>query len=101
MAKASSIQKNLKREYLISKFRNKRKKLKNLLKNKNLSMEERLKIQSKLDDIPKSSSRVRFRNRCKLTGRARGVYRKFGLSRIKIRELSLEGKLPGVIKSSW
>ena len=91
MAKASSIQKNLKREYLISKFRNKRKKLKNLLKNKNLSMEERLKIQSKLDDIPKSSSRVRFRNRCKLTGRARGVYRKFGLSRIKIRELSLEG----------
>ena len=101
MAKASSIQKNLKREYLISKFRNKRKKLKNLLKNKNLSMEERLKIQSKLDDIPKSSSRVRFRNRCKLTGRARGVYRKFGLSRIKIRELSLDGKLPGVIKSSW
>ena len=101
MAKASSIQKNLKREYLISKFRNKRQNLKNLLKNKNLSMEERLKIQSKLDDIPKSSSRVRFRNRCKLTGRARGVYRKFGLSRIKIRELSLDGKLPGVIKSSW
>ena len=101
MAKASSIQKNLKREYLISKFRNKRKKLKNLLKNKNLSMEERLKIQSKLDDIPKSSSRVRFRNRCKLTGRSRGVYRKFGLSRIKLRELSLEGKLPGVTKSSW
>jgi len=101
MAKASSIQKNLKREYLINKYRDKRQKLKNLLINKNLSMEERLKIQSKLDDIPKSSSRVRFRNRCILTGRARGVYRKFGLSRIKIRELSLEGKLPGVTKSSW
>ena len=64
-------------------------------------MEERFKIQLKINDLPRSSSRVRFRNRCKLTGRARGVYRKFGLSRIKIRELSLAGKLPGVVKSSW
>ena len=68
---------------------------------KNLSMEDRFNIQFKLNDLPRSSSRVRYRNRCKLTGRSRGVYRKFGLSRIKIRELSLEGKLPGVIKSSW
>ena len=101
MARSSLIQKNLKKEHLINKFKNKRKKLKEKLKNKNLSMEERFNIQLKLDDLPKSSSRVRYRNRCKLTGRSRGVYRKFGLSRIKIRELSLEGKLPGVTKSSW
>ena len=101
MAKTSLIQKNIKKEMLIKNFRNKRKKLKDKLKNKKLTMEERLKIQLKINDLPRSSSRVRFRNRCKLTGRARGVYRKFGLSRIKIRELSLAGKLPGVVKSSW
>ena len=72
-----------------------------MLKNKKLSMEERLLLQSKLSDLPNASSRVRFRNRCKLTGRARGVYRKFGLSRIKIRELSPQGMLPGMVKSSW
>tara|TARA_Y100000590_G_scaffold457533_1_gene610365 strand:+ start:1804 stop:2109 length:306 start_codon:yes stop_codon:yes gene_type:complete len=101
MAKTSLIQKNIKKEMLIKNFRNKRKKLKDKLKNKKLTMEERFKIQLKINDLPRSSSRVRFRNRCKLTGRARGVYRKFGLSRIKIRELSLAGKLPGVVKSSW
>ena len=101
MAKTSLIQKNIKKEMLIKNFRNKRKKLKDKLKNKKLTMEERFKIQLKINDLQRSSSRVRFRNRCKLTGRARGVYRKFGLSRIKIRELSLSGKLPGVIKSSW
>ena len=101
MAKASSVQKNLKKENLIKRYRNKRKKLKNMQKNKKISVEERFNIQKKINELPKSSSRVRFRNRCKLTGRSRGIYRKFGLSRIKIRELSLEGKLPGVIKSSW
>ena len=101
MAKTSLIQKNIKKEMLIKNFRNKRKKLKDKLKNKKLTMEERFKIQLKINDLPRSSSRVRFRNRCKLTGRARGVYRKFGLSRIKIREISLAGKLPGVVKSSW
>ena len=101
MAKTSLIQKNIKKEMLIKNFRNKRKKLKDKLKNKKLTMEERFKIQLKINDLPRSSSRVRFRNRGKLTGRARGVYRKFGLSRIKIRELSLAGKLPGVVKSSW
>ena len=101
MAKASSVQKNLKKENLIKRYRNKRKKLKNMQKNKKISVEERFNIQKKINELPKSSSRVRFRNRCKLTGRSRGVYRKFGLSRIKIRELSLQGKLPGVVKSSW
>ena len=101
MAKKSSIDKNNKRNKLIEKFKNKRLELKRKIKDKKLSIEERLQIQFKLDDLPRSSSRVRHRNRCELTGRSRGVYRKFGLSRIKIRELSLDGKLPGVIKSSW
>ena len=101
MAKKSLITKNQNKQNLINKFRNKREKLKKLLKSKELSMEKRFIIQNKLNDLPKSSSRVRYRNRCTLTGRSRGVYRKFGLSRIKLRELSLQGKLPGMIKSSW
>tara|TARA_Y100000590_G_C15723971_1_gene1014498 strand:+ start:2250 stop:2555 length:306 start_codon:yes stop_codon:yes gene_type:complete len=101
MAKKSLITKNQNKQNLINKFRNKREKLKKLLKSKELSMEKRFTIQNKLNDLPKSSSRVRYRNRCTLTGRSRGVYRKFGLSRIKLRELSLQGKLPGMIKSSW
>ena len=68
---------------------------------KSISIEERLKLQNKLNDLPRNSSNIRYRNRCKLTGRTRGVYRKFGLSRIKIRELSMSGDLPGMIKSSW
>ena len=64
-------------------------------------MEERFKIQAKISELPRDGSRVRVRNRCELTGRTRGVYRKFGLSRIKIRELSMAGLLPGVVKSSW
>jgi len=68
---------------------------------KNLSMEERFKIQSKLNDLPRDSANIRVRNRCELTGRTRGVYRKFGLSRIKLRELSMSGSLPGIVKSSW
>jgi len=64
-------------------------------------MDERFKLQSKLNDLPRDSSNARIRNRCKLTGRTRSVYRKFGLSRIKLRELSMAGLLPGVVKSSW
>ena len=101
MAKQSSIQKNFRRQKLVNKFQEKRINLKNKMRDKNISMEERLKFQSTMNDLPRDSSRVRIRNRCKLTGRSRGVYRKFGLSRIKIRELSMSGSLPGVIKSSW
>ena len=78
MAKKSLITKNQNKQNLINKFRNKREKLKKLLKSKELSMEKRFTIQNKLNDLPKSSSRVRYRNRCTLTGRSRGVYRKFG-----------------------
>tara|TARA_B100001964_G_C14088475_1_gene533691 strand:+ start:510 stop:815 length:306 start_codon:yes stop_codon:yes gene_type:complete len=101
MAKQSSIQKNNKRKLMVKKFRSKRLSLKKKMNDKNLSMEERFKLQSKINDLPRDGSRVRVRNRCELTGRTRGVYRKFGLSRIKIRELSMAGSLPGVVKSSW
>ena len=101
MAKLSSVQKNLNRLKLIDKFSNKRKNLKKKIMDKGISIEERLKLQNKLNDLPRNSSSIRYRNRCKLTGRTRGVYRKFGLSRIKIRELSMSGDLPGMIKSSW
>ncbi len=101
MAKQSSIQKNINRRNIVKKFNKKRQSLKNQIMKKNLSIEERFKIQAKLNELPRDSSKIRVRNRCKLTGRTRGVYRKFGLSRIKIRELSMSGALPGVVKSSW
>ena len=101
MAKQSSIQKNLNRRDIVKKFNEKRQSLKKQIMKKDLSIEERFKIQSKLNELPRDSSKIRVRNRCKLTGRTRGVYRKFGLSRIKIRELAMSGELPGVVKSSW
>ena len=101
MAKLSSVQKNLNRLKLIEKFNNKRNILKKKIMDKTISIEERLKLQNKLNDLPRNSANIRYRNRCKLTGRTRGVYRKFGLSRIKIRELSMSGDLPGMVKSSW
>ena len=101
MAKLSSIQKNLFRKKLVNKFKSKRLKLKKQIMKKDLSMEERFNLQKKLNELPRNSSHIRIRNRCELTGRTRGVYRKFGLSRIKLRELSMKGSLPGVVKSSW
>ena len=101
MAKQSSIQKNLNRKKIVSKFKKLRKELKDKIMNKNLTIEERFKLQTKMNDLPRDSSSIRVRNRCKLTGRSRGNYRKFGLSRIKLRELSMSGSLPGVVKSSW
>ena len=101
MAKQSSIQKNLNRRNIVKKFNEKRQSLKKQIMKKDLSIEERFKIQSKLNELPRDSSIIRVRNRCILTGRTRGFYRKFGLSRIKIRELSMSGALPGVVKSSW
>ena len=101
MAKQSSIQKNINRRKIVSKFRNIRQSLKKKVMKKDLSMEERIKIQEKLNDLPRDSAHIRVRNRCEITGRTRGNYRKFGLSRIKLRELSMAGSLPGVVKSSW
>ena len=101
MAKLSSVQKNISRFKLIEKLKSKRRVLKSKIKDKKLSLEERMKFQNKLNELPRNSSAIRHRNRCEITGRSRGVYRKFGLSRIKIRELSMTGDLPGVVKSSW
>ena len=101
MAKLSSVQKNLFRQKLIKKFKTKRDALKSKIKDKNISLEERISYQNKLNDLPRNGSAIRYRNRCEVTGRPRGNYRKFGLSRIKLRELSMTGDLPGVVKSSW
>ena len=101
MAKTSSIQRNLKRMRLVKKFMKKRKELKKIISNKKLPLEERFKAQQKLSKLPKNSSKIRIRNRCQITGRPHGVYRKLKISRIALRQLGLEGKIPGMVKSSW
>ncbi len=101
MAKQSSINKNNRRLKISNKFYEKRKKLKKIIMDKNISLEERFKAQMKLSSLPRNSSRTRVRNRCQITGRPHGVYRKLKISRIALRELGLEGKIPGMIKASW
>ena len=101
MAKLSSINKNNKRIKLSNRFYAKRKKLKDIIMDKKLSLEERFKAQQKLSSLPRNSSKIRIRNRCEITGRPHGVYRKLKISRIALRELTLEGKIPGMVKSSW
>ena len=101
MAKLSSINKNNKRIKLSSKFYLKRKKLKDIIMNKKLTLEERFKAQQKLSKLPRNSAKNRVMNRCQITGRPHGVYRKLKISRIALRKLGLEGKIPGMIKSSW
>ena len=101
MAKMSSINKNNKRIKLSDRFFNKRKKLKSIIMNKKLDLEERFKAQQKLAKLPRNSSKTRVMNRCQITGRPHGVYRKLKISRIALRKLGLEGKIPGMIKSSW
>ena len=101
MAKMSSINKNNKRLKLSNKFYKKRKDLKKIIMNKNLSLEERFKAQQKLSKLPRNSAKIRVRNRCQITGRPHGVYRKLKISRIALRQLGLQGKIPGMVKSSW
>jgi small subunit ribosomal protein S14 len=101
MAKKSSVNRNKKRIALNLKFENKRKKLKEIIMNKQLPLEERFKAQLKLSNLPRNSSKTRVRNRCQITGRPHGVYRKLKISRIALRQLGLEGKIPGMVKSSW
>ena len=101
MAKTSSIQTNLKRIKLVKKFLKKRENLKKIIKNKKLPLEERFAAQLKLAKIPRNSAKVRIRNRCEITGRPHGVYRKLKISRIALRDLASEGKIPGMTKSSW
>ena len=101
MAKTSAIQRNLKRIKLSKKFDKKRKKLKAIVRNKTLPLNERFLAQLKLSKLPKNSSKIRIRNRCAITGRPHGVYRKFKISRIALREMASSGKIPGMTKSSW
>ena len=101
MAKKSVIQRNKKRERVVKKFANKRKALKAIAGNKDLSSEERFNAWIKLARIPRNSSATRVRLRCELSGRARGNYKKFRLSRIAVRDLASKGQIPGMVKSSW
>ena len=101
MAKLSSINKNNKRIKLANKFYKKREKLKKIIMNKKLPLEERFIAQQKLSKLPRNSAKVRVMNRCQITGRPHGVYRKLRISRIALRQLGLQGKIPGLVKSSW
>ena len=101
MAKVSSIQKNLKRIRLAKKFLKKREDLKKIIKNRKLPLAERFAAQLKIAKLPRNSAKIRIRNRCEITGRPRGVYRKLRISRIALRDLASKGKIPGMTKSSW
>ena len=101
MAKLSAINKNNKRITLAEKYYKKRKNLKKIIMDKKLSFEDRFKAQQKLSKLPRNSAKIRVRNRCQITGRPHGVYRKLKISRIALRQLCLEGKIPGMVKSSW
>ena len=101
MAKLSAVNKNNRRIKLSDKFYKKRDKLKKIVMNKKLPLEERFKAQQKLSKLPRNSAKNRIMNRCQITGRPHGVYRKLKISRIALRQLGLQGKIPGLIKSSW
>ena len=101
MAKTSAIQKNLKRINLSKKFLKKRIALKKIIKDKKLPLSERFAAQLKLNKLPKNSAKIRVVNRCEITGRPHGVYRKLKISRIALRDMASSGKIPGMTKSSW
>jgi small subunit ribosomal protein S14 len=101
MAKQSSIEKNNRRAKQAKQSFAKRQKLKDIILKKDTPMDERLDAVRRLSELPKNGALIRVRNRCVLTGRPRGYYRKFGMSRIALRDLGSKGLLPGVTKSSW
>ena len=101
MAKLSAINKNNKRIRMTDRFFSRRKKLKKIVMNKKLPLEERFNAQQKLSKLPRNSAKTRVMNRCQITGRPHGVYRKLKISRIALRQLGLQGKIPGLVKSSW
>ena len=101
MAKLSLINRELKRELLVKKYKGKRDALKAIIDDSKRSDEERMEARLKLQQLPRNSSPSRQRNRCALTGRPRGTYRKFGLARNKLREAIMSGQVPGVVKGSW
>ena len=101
MAKTSAVEKNKQRRRLAKKYGVKRAKLKAVARNRSLAVEERFAARLKLAELPRNSAPVRIRNRCELSGRPRGYYRKFKLSRIALRDLASTGQIPGMVKSSW
>ena len=101
MAKLSAINKNKSRIKLSDKLFKKRQALKKIIMDKKISLEDRFKAQQKLSNLPRNSAKNRVMNRCEITGRPHGVYRKLKISRIALRKLGLEGKIPGMVKSSW
>jgi len=101
MAKTSMVERDKRRRKLIMKHAKQRAELREIVKNTKLSDEERLAATIKLQKLPRDSSYTRFRNRCQLTGRPRGYYRKFGLARNKLREIMMRGEVPGIVKASW
>ena len=101
MAKLSSVNKNNKRIKLSDKFYKKREKLKKIVMDKKIPLEERFKAQQKLSKLPRNSAKNRVMNRCQITGRPHGVYRKLKISRIALRDMASSGKIPGITKSSW
>ena len=101
MAKSAMVQRQLKREKLVVKYAAKRAALKEIANNQDLPMEERFKARLKLAELPRNSSATRLHNRCQVTGRPKGYYRKLKMSRIALRDLASMGQVPGVVKSSW
>jgi small subunit ribosomal protein S14 len=101
MAKKSSIEKNNRRRRMVAQFAGKRTELKRVANDQSLTLEERFQARLKLAALPRNSAAVRIRNRCEITGRPRGVYRKLKMSRIAMRELGSSGMIPGLVKSSW
>ena len=101
MAKLSAINKNKSRIKLSDRLYKKRQALKKIIMDKKISLEDRFKAQQKLSNLPRNSAKNRVMNRCQITGRPHGVYRKLKISRIALRQLGLQGKIPGLVKSSW
>ncbi len=101
MAKLSAVNKNKSRIKLSDRLYKKRAALKKIVMDKKITLEERFKAQQKLSKLPRNSAKNRVMNRCEITGRPHGVYRKLKISRIALRQLGLQGKIPGLVKSSW
>ncbi|HUN27504.1 MAG TPA: 30S ribosomal protein S14 [Steroidobacteraceae bacterium] len=101
MAKTNMVEREKRRAKIVKKYAAKRAQLKELVRSPNTSPEERAAAQARLQSLPRDASPSRQRNRCQITGRSRGVYRKFGLARAKIREVAMRGEIPGLTKASW
>ena len=101
MAKTSAIERDKKRRRMVARYAERRAELKSVARDQSLSLEERFQARMKLAELPRNSSPVRIHNRCEVSGRPRGYYRKLKMSRIALRELGSQGLIPGLVKSSW